>query len=71
LPDGLADRQQLLADLNAEVRACQLCRELACTRKQTVFGVGHARAPVAFFGEAPGADEDRQGSRLSAALVNC
>jgi uracil-DNA glycosylase family 4 len=61
LPDSLSDRQQLLADLDNEVRACQLCRELACTRKQTVFGVGHARPRVAFFGEAPGADEDRQG----------
>ncbi|HEY2412738.1 MAG TPA: uracil-DNA glycosylase [Pirellulaceae bacterium] len=61
LPDAAAGRQQLLDDLNAEVRACQLCRELACTRKQTVFGVGNAKPRVVFFGEAPGADEDRQG----------
>jgi uracil-DNA glycosylase family 4 len=61
LPTTLAGRQQLLADLNAEVRACTLCRELACTRQQTVFGVGHAKPRVVFFGEAPGADEDRQG----------
>jgi uracil-DNA glycosylase family 4 len=54
-------RQQLLDDLNTEVRACQLCRELACTRKQTVFGVGTPMPRVVFFGEAPGADEDRQG----------
>jgi DNA polymerase len=34
---------------------------LASTRTQTVFGVGNTSARVAFFGEAPGADEDRQG----------
>jgi len=61
LPDSVAERQDLLAAVNSEVRACKLCRDLACTRKQTVFGVGHARPRVVFFGEAPGADEDRQG----------
>jgi uracil-DNA glycosylase len=61
LPKTIADRQQLLDDLNAKVRGCTLCRELACTRTQTVFGVGHAKPRVVFFGEAPGADEDRQG----------
>jgi uracil-DNA glycosylase family 4 len=61
LPTATTARQQLLDDLNTEVRACQLCRDLACTRKQTVFGVGSARPRVVFFGEAPGADEDRQG----------
>lgn len=38
-----------------------MCKELACTRTQTVFGVGNAKPRVVFFGEAPGADEDRQG----------
>jgi DNA polymerase len=61
LPTSLADRQQHLADLNMQVRGCQLCRDLACTRKQIVFGVGTAHPRVVFFGEAPGADEDRQG----------
>jgi DNA polymerase len=61
LPDAVTGRQQLLDELNSEVRACTLCRELACTRKQTVFGVGSAKPRVVFFGEAPGADEDRQG----------
>lgn len=61
LPSSLVDRQQLLDSLNTEVRACTLCRDLACTRKQTVFGVGSAHPRVVFFGEAPGADEDRQG----------
>src|SRR4029079_4987027 len=56
-----ADRQELLQQLNEQVRACTLCRELSCSRKQTVFGVGSAQPRVVFFGEAPGADEDRQG----------
>ena len=61
LPSDASGCQALLAALNAEVKPCQLCRELAATRKQTVFGVGNPRARVVFFGEAPGADEDRQG----------
>jgi len=61
LPDSVAAREALLSELNAEVRACKLCRELACSRKQTVFGVGSPQPRVVFFGEAPGADEDRQG----------
>ncbi len=61
LANSVAGRQQLLDDMNTEVRGCTLCKELACTRTQTVFGVGHAKPRVVFFGEAPGADEDRQG----------
>jgi len=61
LPDSAADRQRLLDELNAQVRPCLLCRELASGRKQTVFGVGNSKPRVVFFGEAPGADEDRQG----------
>src|SRR3954469_7490362 len=45
--------EQLLQQLNDEVRACTLCRELACSRKQTVFGVGNPQPRVVFFGEAP------------------
>lgn len=50
-----------LATLAAEVAACTLCDELAEKRTQTVFGVGNPRARLCFLGEAPGADEDRQG----------
>ncbi len=56
-----AEREEMLAILAKEVQACKKCTELACTRKQTVFGVGNASARIAFFGEAPGADEDRMG----------
>ncbi len=47
--------------LKCEVAACQLCTELAATRKQTVFGVGNLQPRLCFLGEAPGADEDQQG----------
>ncbi len=44
-----------------QVALCVRCRELAGTRTQTVFGVGNPHARVLFIGEAPGADEDKQG----------
>jgi len=46
--------------LEAEVRGCTKCG-LHTSRSQTVFGVGNRRARWMFIGEAPGADEDRQG----------
>jgi DNA polymerase len=46
--------------LRATVAACQRC-ELNRTRTQTVFGVGNLHARWMFIGEAPGAEEDRQG----------
>jgi uracil-DNA glycosylase family 4 len=39
---------------------CTRCK-LSRTRKNIVFGVGDAEAKLMFIGEAPGADEDRQG----------
>jgi DNA polymerase len=48
------------ADLAAKVAACTLCG-LHKTRTQTVFGVGRRDAQLFVIGEAPGADEDRQG----------
>lgn len=50
-----------LAVLQQEVAPCTRCHELATTRTQTVFGVGNPHAQLCFLGEAPGADEDRQG----------
>lgn len=47
--------------LQAEVAQCVLCDELASTRTQTVFGVGNPQARLCLLGEAPGAEEDRQG----------
>lgn len=56
-----SDVEDALALLKQEVAGCTLCDELATTRTQTVFGVGNPRARLCFLGEAPGADEDRQG----------
>jgi uracil-DNA glycosylase family 4 len=55
------DRIHELTVLSEEVAGCQQCSELAATRTQTVFGVGNPAARLCFFGEAPGADEDRLG----------
>lgn len=55
------ERAQKLADLQHCVAGCTRCAELASTRTQTVFGVGDPTATILFVGEAPGADEDRQG----------
>jgi DNA polymerase len=46
--------------LAATVRECTLCG-LCATRTHTVFGTGDVRARLMVIGEAPGADEDRQG----------
>jgi uracil-DNA glycosylase len=47
-------------ELTAAVVACRACG-LCETRTQTVFGVGDREADLMVVGEAPGADEDRQG----------
>ncbi|MCB1768192.1 MAG: uracil-DNA glycosylase [Candidatus Competibacteraceae bacterium] len=47
-------------DLTTEARQCTAC-ELCGTRTQVVFGVGDCQAEWLVIGEAPGADEDRQG----------
>jgi uracil-DNA glycosylase len=47
-------------DLAAAVRSCTRCA-LHKSRTQTVFGVGRRDADLLVIGEAPGADEDRQG----------
>lgn len=56
-----ADREEKLRILSARVAQCTRCAELAETRTQTVFGIGNPEAKIMFIGEAPGADEDRQG----------
>jgi uracil-DNA glycosylase family 4 len=47
--------------IRERVRVCAKCAHLACSRTQTVFGVGNPNADLMFIGEAPGADEDQQG----------
>lgn len=59
--DSAESRAVRLAQLAARVAKCTRCAELARTRTQTVFGDGSPCAKLVFMGEAPGADEDRQG----------
>lgn len=49
-----------LTDLKQQVSVCQNC-SLHESRTQTVFGVGNPDADWLIIGEAPGADEDKQG----------
>lgn len=58
---GDVSTAKTLKILAQEVAGCTRCHELASTRTQTVFGVGDPQARLVFLGEAPGADEDKQG----------
>ena len=55
--EGAAGSWETLRAQVTECRRCGLCQ----SRTQTVFGVGSARAELLVVGEAPGAEEDRQG----------
>jgi DNA polymerase len=55
-----AERREQLVALYKEVSACTRC-PLHETRTKAVFGAGNADADLMFVGEAPGAEEDRQG----------
>ncbi len=55
------ERKASFETLRVQALACQKCPHLVSFRKQVVFGVGNPDAELMFVGEAPGADEDRQG----------
>jgi len=55
-----AERREQLVELFKEVQRCEKC-PLHETRTKVVFGAGNADADLMFVGEAPGAEEDRQG----------
>jgi uracil-DNA glycosylase len=55
-----AERREQLVALYKEVQTCTRC-PLHETRTKAVFGAGNADADLMFVGEAPGAEEDRQG----------
>jgi len=57
-PEGGAG--DVLDSLVREVGECSRCG-LSRTRRSVVFGEGNLRSRLMFIGEAPGADEDRQG----------
>jgi uracil-DNA glycosylase len=48
-------------ELRTTVLTCTKCPNLVAFRHSVVFGVGNPSAELMFVGEAPGADEDRQG----------
>ena len=60
VPTADARREELKA-VWKEAQACTRCPQLASTRQSVVFGAGNAAADLMFIGEAPGANEDRQG----------
>ncbi len=49
-----------IREMEAAISGCLRC-PLGSTRNKFVFGVGSTEAKVVFIGEAPGAEEDRQG----------
>jgi uracil-DNA glycosylase family 4 len=53
-------RREALIGVYREVAECTRC-PLFVTRSRAVFGAGDADAELMFVGEAPGAEEDRQG----------
>jgi uracil-DNA glycosylase len=54
------ERRERLKDVYLEASTCTRC-PLAETRTTVVFGAGNANADLMFVGEAPGANEDKQG----------
>jgi uracil-DNA glycosylase len=53
-------RREALVEVYSEASVCERC-PLFETRTRVVFGSGNADADLIFVGEAPGAEEDRQG----------
>jgi len=66
---GAAERRERLVELYREVADCTRC-PLHATRTKAVFGAGDADAGLMFVGEAPGAEEDRQGLSPGATWIS-
>jgi len=60
-PLSIDGRKSALQEIDAEVKSCQRCEILSNCRTNTVFGEGSPNPRFVFFGEGPGADEDRSG----------
>lgn len=56
--------------LRQECLRCHACT-LAETRTNVVFGVGREDAEIMIIGEAPGANEDKQGEPSWAGAASC
>lgn len=50
-----------LKEFEGEIKDCVKCTDLAVKRTNLVFGYGNPEAKVVIVGEAPGAEEDKQG----------
>lgn len=59
LPSG--DARSQMAWLKERVEACPVCKEHLRPEGKIVFGTGSVEADIFFCGEAPGADEEREG----------
>ncbi len=59
--DPAVDKRAAMEEIRARALVCQKCPPLVRSRTQVVFGVGNLDAELMFVGEAPGAEEDRQG----------
>jgi uracil-DNA glycosylase len=56
-----SERREELKAVFEQARSCVKCPQLAAQRTTVVFGSGNADADLMFVGEAPGANEDKQG----------
>jgi DNA polymerase len=56
-----AERREELKAVWRQAQTCTRCPQLAAARQTVVFGSGNADADLMFVGEAPGANEDKQG----------
>lgn len=58
---GASERREELKAVFHAAQSCVQCPQLAAGRTTVVFGSGNADADLMFVGEAPGANEDKQG----------
>jgi DNA polymerase len=61
VPPTKEERREALKAVYHQATSCTNCPQLAATRTTVVFGSGNADADLMFVGEAPGANEDKQG----------
>ena len=61
MPSSREERREALKAVFQQAKGCTNCPGLASTRTTVVFGSGNADADLMFIGEAPGANEDKQG----------
>ncbi len=59
--DERVQRQTKLDQIAARIASCEVCTELCKSVSNPVPGEGDPEADIVFVGEAPGAEEDRQG----------